>query len=141
MTRGFAIRFFLARQRGFGRLEARLGLLEGHFRGLRIERREQLALHDVLSLRDRDVADRAARLEAEVELVCGRDVAAARNGRLDDAALRGDDACLRRLLSGGRPDDERGGGDRAGQQRAERIDDPGCSGAFAHASDDAAARL
>jgi hypothetical protein len=132
LTRGFAVGFFFAREVGFGRLQARLGLFERDFCALRIERREQLTLRHMRSLSDLDAAHRAARLEAEVQFARGRDVAAARDRRLNDAALRRDDARLRRALPGGRPDEQRRSDDRAGEQRAERIDDPGCSGACAH---------
>jgi hypothetical protein len=71
-------------------------------------------LCDVLALLELDRTDRAARLEAEIELACGREVAAARDGRLDDAALSGDYACLGGPLAGGRADDEYRSDDRAG---------------------------
>ncbi len=54
---------------------------------------QQLALHDLLALGHVDVRDRSARLEAEVELARGLEVAAAGHRRLDDPALRGGGAC------------------------------------------------
>ena len=65
---GFAVGFFLLGEVRFRRLEAGLGLFEGHFGALRVERGQQLALRDLLALGHVDVRDRSARLEAEVEL-------------------------------------------------------------------------
>ena len=49
-ARAFAVGFFLHGEAGFGRLKRCLGLFQGDFSALRVERRDQLPLGDVLAL-------------------------------------------------------------------------------------------
>ena len=117
--RAFAVGFFLLGEVGFGGLEGRLRLFERDFGALRVERREQLTLRDLLSLGHVDVGDRSARLEAEVELARGLQVAAARDRGLDDSAADRDRAAVARLAAGGRSYHEAGGCDRTGAESSQ----------------------
>ncbi len=116
----FAFVFFQLGQVRFGRFQRRLGLFERHFGALRVERGEQLPLGDFLSFFDVDVRDRAAGLEAEVQVARRLDTAAAGHGRLHDAPF--DRARARGLATGlrrraDRDDGEHGYGDAERRQR------------------------
>jgi hypothetical protein len=113
---GFAVGFLLLGEVRFGGLQVRLGLFEGDFSALRIERGQQLPRHYVLSLVHIDVSHRPARLEAEVQLTRRLQVAAAGHRRLHHPLCRRGGASHSRLLTGRRPHHEDGSDDRADAQ-------------------------
>ena len=129
-VRGFAAGFFFLGELGLSGPQAGARLFERDFGARRVERGEQLARRDVLALGHVDVGDRSARLEAEVELAGGLQVAAARYGRLDDSQRGLGGSRRGGLASGGGADDEDGGRDRAYAQQAQEVVEPGASAAF-----------